>query len=57
VLVGNERRALPFGLDRKRRVMLGHVMCLQPDIGGFDRDWRIMRILQNSSALCEVRAL
>lgn len=37
VAVGNERRALLFGLDRKCRVMLGHVMRLQPRIGGFDR--------------------
>ncbi len=37
VPVGYECRALLFGLDRKRRVMLGDVMRLQPRIGGLDR--------------------
>lgn len=37
VPVSDERRARLFGLDRNRRVMLGHVMRLQPRIGGVDR--------------------
>jgi hypothetical protein len=36
VAVGKECRALLFGRDRKRRVVLGDVMGLQPRIGGFD---------------------
>jgi len=37
VPVGNERRALLFSRDRKRRVVLGDEMRLQPRIGGLDR--------------------
>ncbi len=37
VPVRHERGALLFGLNRKRSVVLGDVMRLQPRIGGFDR--------------------
>jgi hypothetical protein len=36
VPVGNECGAFLLGLDRKRCVVLGQVMRLQPRIGGFD---------------------